>query len=319
MSRGHAKGFLQAGCRIVALADVRRDNAELFQKDVGGDAIYDDYRAMLAQEKPDVVSISTGPRLHAEMVVASAEAGVRAIHCEKPLALTFGDARRMVQVCADRNVQLTFNHQRRFNAPFVKARDLVRAGRIGTLRLIEMECPNLFDWGSHWFDMMFFYNDQAPAEWVIGQIDMRGTKDIFAAPCEGQGLSHVKFANDVRATMTTGFGAKIGASHRLHGTEGQIEIASADGNHLRLWGKGETDWQTIPTEEGIHGMEAVTRGVLDLVDALAHGREPELSGRKALMATELIFATYESSRRRGRADLPLTIDDSPLMDMLGRA
>jgi hypothetical protein len=57
--------------------------------------------------------------------------------------------------------------------------------------------------------------------------------------------------------------------------------------------------------------------VLDLVDALKTGREPELSGARALRATELIFATYESSRWRGRVDLRLEIEDSPLLAMLG--
>ncbi len=58
------------------------------------------------------------------------------------------------------------------------------------------------------------------------------------------------------------------------------------------------------------------RGVLDLIDALKTGREPELAGRRALQATELIFATYESSRRRGRIDLPLTVEDSPFRAMV---
>jgi hypothetical protein len=49
---------------------------------------------------------------------------------------------------------------------------------------------------------------------------------------------------------------------------------------------------------------------------LKTGREPELAGRRALQATELIFATYESSRKRGRVDLPLQIEDSPLLSML---
>jgi hypothetical protein len=41
-----------------------------------------------------------------------------------------------------------------------------------------------------------------------------------------------------------------------------------------------------------------------------------MSARRALRATELIFATYESSRRRGRVELPLTIEDSPLLAMI---
>ena len=56
--------------------------------------------------------------------------------------------------------------------------------------------------------------------------------------------------------------------------------------------------------------------ILDSIDAFLDGREPELSSRKALMATELIFATYESARRRARVHLPLEIDDSPLLSML---
>ena len=52
----------------------------------------------------------------------------------------------------------------------------------------------------------------------------------------------------------------------------------------------------------------VAAGVVDLIDALRAGCEPELSARRALRATELIFATYESSHRRGRIDLPLAAD-----------
>jgi UDP-N-acetylglucosamine 3-dehydrogenase len=46
------------------------------------------------------------------------------------------------------------------------------------------------------------------------------------------------------------------------------------------------------------------------------GCEPEPSARKALRTAEVTCATYESSRRRGRVDLPLTIDDSPLQVMV---
>ena len=56
--------------------------------------------------------------------------------------------------------------------------------------------------------------------------------------------------------------------------------------------------------------------IQDLADALKADREPELSARKALQAIELIFATYESSRKRGRVDLPLEIEDSPFLSML---
>ena len=66
----------------------------------------------------------------------------------------------------------------------------------------------------------------------------------------------------------------------------------------------------------MHGPGFHERAIADLIDALRTGREPELSARRALNATEIIFGIYESSRRRGRVDLPLTVQDHPLATMV---
>ncbi|HXF62782.1 MAG TPA: Gfo/Idh/MocA family oxidoreductase [Caldilineaceae bacterium] len=316
MSHAHARGYQASPhTKIVALADISYNNALAFQEIHGGDRIYTDYQKMLAEEQPDIVSVCTWPHLHAEMVIAAAEAGVKAIHCEKPMAPTYGEAVRMVAACEQRGVQLTFNHQRRFGPPFRKAKALLKSGAIGTLRRLEGTCANLFDWGTHWFDMLFFYNDETPAEWVIGQIDGRGSRPVFGALVEGQGLSYFRFQNGVDGLLITGYGV-TGATNRLIGDDGIIEVGHSQEEPLRVWGAGDSGWRSVPLDGGIHGMEYVTLGVLDLIDALMNGREPELSARRALRATELIFATYESSRRRGRVDLPLTIEDSPLLALV---
>ena len=271
---------------------------------------------MLTQENLDIVSIATWPHLHAEMVIAAAEAGVKAIHCEKPMAPTYGEAVRMVDVCKANGVQLSFNHQRRFGAPFRKAKELLDSGAIGDLIRLEATCSNMYDWGTHWFDMLFFYNDETPIEWVIAQIEPRGGQKLFGVPVEGQGISHFKYANGVRGLLVTGYEAEWGASNRLVGTEGVIEVGVGSQVPLRMWGAGQSGWQTVELDGGLHGGDYVKLAVLDVIDALKTGREPELAGRKALQATELIFATYESSRIRGRVDLPLGIDDSPLLSLL---
>ncbi len=318
MGHAHARGYAAApDAQIAALADINLDNARAFQAEHGGDQIYSDYREMLAREGLDIVSICTWPALHAEMVIAAAEAGVKAIHCEKPMAPTYGEARRMAAICRERGVQLTFDHQRRFAEPFMTARRLLKSGAIGELQRMEATCDNLFDWGTHWFDMLNFYNDETPVEWVLGQIDPRDGKTIFGVAIEGQGLSHFKYRNGVKGTLTTGFGAGKAATNRLIGGEGVIEVGLGSGVQQRIWGKGQSGWQPIELplpESDLAG--PVQRGVLDLIDALKTGREPELSARKALQATELIFATYESSRKRGRVDLPLEIDDSPYLEMI---
>ena len=317
MSHAHAKGYSESPhAEIVALADINEENARAFQQEWGGDELYSDYHEMLAQAKLDIVSVCTWPHLHADMVVAAAEAGVKAVHCEKPMAITFGDCRRMVETCEANGVQLTFNHQRRFLPAFREAKRLLGDGAIGELVRVEGNCGNLYDWGTHWFDMLCMYNNEMPVEWVIGQIDVRDHKTVFGALMEGHGLSHFRFENGVDGLLITGLGAKGQLANRIVGRDGLIEVGVSGEAPLRLF-NGETGgWQVVEVEGGIHGMNAVQLGIADLIDALQTGREPELSGRRALRAAELIFATYESSRRRARIELPLEIEDSPLLAMV---
>lgn len=316
MSHAHAEGYkASADCKIVALADLVLENAQAFQERHGGDKLYTSYHEMLAQEKLDIVSISTWPHLHAPMVIDCANAGVKAIHCEKPMAPTFGEARRMVETCEQQGVQLTFNHQRRFGLPFRKTKELLKAGAIGALQRIEATCDNMIDWGTHWYDMLNFFNDETPVEWLIGQIEGRGSKPVFGMKVEGQGISWFHYANGVQGLLRTGHGTGGQAFIRLTGSEGLLEVGGWP-TTVRLLNGQSGGWTNVDHGETQGDLEWVSRGVLDLVNALKTGREPELSGRRAYRATELIFATYEASRRRGRVDLPLTIDDSPFLSMV---
>lgn len=317
MAHAHYHGFHETGrVDLVAIAEIREDNARLFVEKYESDAkIYNDYHEMLAAEKPDIVSVTTWPHLHAEMTIAACEAGVRAIHCEKPMAITWGEAKRM-KAAADANATiLTFDHQRRFLQAFQEIRRLLKEGAIGELKLIEGRCENMFDWGTHWLDMFFFYNDETPAEWVIGQIDSREEKRIFGAYHENQAVCHFKWQNGVRGMLVTGYESNLGAEHRLIGTEGVIELTPE--SRVRMRGKGDADWRFVELTEGIHGSQAIDRACADLVRALDEpGYKPLLSVDNAIQSTEVIFATYESSRRRGRIDLPLQAEDSALLAMV---
>src|SRR5947207_2003410 len=57
-------------------------------------ALYEDYRAMLGQERLDAVVVAVPTRLHEEVALAAIGAGVKAILVEKPIAPTLNEARR---------------------------------------------------------------------------------------------------------------------------------------------------------------------------------------------------------------------------------
>lgn len=312
MSHCHALGYERSpDARIVALADLVQENAEAFQAQHGGDTIYTDYKEMLAKENLDIVSICTWPHLHAQMVIDAAEAGVKAIHCEKPMAPTWGEARRMAETCDERGVQLTFNHQRRMSPEFRQAREMLRAGAIGDLVRLEGMCGNLFDWGTHWFDMFFFYNDETPATSVLGQVEPTGGATVFGVTMEGQGISQIRFENGVIGLLSTSAEQDWPLLTRIVGTDGMIEAALRT-DPLRAFTATSNGWETIALDGSNSLQDTVAAGVEDLVAALKEGREPELSSHKVIRATEIIFATYESARRGRRIDLPLDVADASI-------
>ena len=316
--RQHALGYAASDkVELVACADVKREAAETLAGEFDIPAVYTDYREMLDKEKPTVVSSCLWIPLHLEATLAAVAAGAKLINAEKPMAPIWGDAVRMHKACEDAGAVMTFSHQRRFEPPFIKVRQLAQQGAVGDVRRIEGYCSNLFDWGTHWFDMFFFYNDQVPVEWVMGQIDVVDRVVIFGAMIETNGMSLYRFKNGVTGMLITGKdhgGAEC--QNRIIGTDGMIEVRGG-GEPMRIMNGEASGWRDVDTSDVTTAHENATACyILDSIDAYLAGREPELSSRKALMGTELIFATYESSRRRARVYLPLDIDDSPLLAML---
>ena len=68
--------------------------------------------------------------------MAAAGAG-KAVFCEKPMAVTLADADRAVAAAEAAGVPLQVGFNRRFDASFRAAHDLVAAGRVGTPQLLR--------------------------------------------------------------------------------------------------------------------------------------------------------------------------------------
>ena len=320
MAHPHYTGFKASGrANLAAIADIDDGHAKAFLADYGENVpIYHDYRDLLREEKPDIVSITVWPHLHAEMTVAACEAGVRAIHCEKPMAMTWGDAKRMHAAAHANGTVLTFNHQRRFLEPIRIAAEMVRNGELGELLRIEAQCNDLFDTGTHWLDMMQYFNQDTPVEWVLAQIDNREDRRIFGALAEDQSVCHYKWANGVRGLMITGYEAKWDCAFRLTGTTGIVELLYTRPT-LRVRLNGDAEWRLIETKEGLHDGVSIDRACADLVRALDEpGYHPMLGVDNAIRHTELIFAFFYSSMYRGRVELPLTYEGNAHLDLVAQ-
>lgn len=90
----------------------------------------------LAQEI-DALVISTVTAEHPSQIEAGAERGIP-ILCEKPIALSLADTQASLEVVAQAGVEIQVGFQRRFDAGFLRARDLLAAGALGTLYSIRI-------------------------------------------------------------------------------------------------------------------------------------------------------------------------------------
>jgi len=329
--RVHAAAYrADARVRLAAVADVDVSAADELAAELGIPAAYSDTVRMLGEVRPDIVSVCTPPQHRRAVVEAAIAAGVRAIHCEKPFALSYGDAVAMTELAAASGVQLTVNLQRRFEPVHRFARAQLDEGGIGELTSIEGYCPNLFDWGSHIVDLALFYRHDEPAEWVLGQIDVSTNRYVYGAFVETSSLTQVAWSDGVRATIATGREPATPILNRennlgliLQGSRGRIVVNGQECIVQRFGVDGMRFASPYASDPSTwdHGIDpaifACTReAVADLVDGLQTGEEPVLAARHALAGAAIVFATYESSRSRGRVGLPLQVYDNALLSGL---
>jgi UDP-N-acetylglucosamine 3-dehydrogenase len=321
MGEMHAAGLERIpNCRLAAVADIEADHAEAFIGNHPGARPFLNHCKMLHEIKPDIVCVCVPTQAHYLIVMDCIAAGAKAVHCEKPMAMTMGEARRMTEFAESSGVQLTFNHQRRFGSVFRKAKEVLDSGSIGSLARCESVCPNLFDRGCHFLDLLFFYNNDKSAEWVLGQIDSRTDRELLGVRLEDQSITQVRFSNGIDGLLTTGAGQRaLGCKVLLIGTEGEIHVGLEEGpvvKSLRWRTDSAPDWQRSSPGDCVKLIDMTALAIQEMVSALDEGRPSQVAARRALQTAEAIFATYESSRRRKRIDLPLAIDDSPFHTML---
>lgn len=302
---------------LVACADLVRSHAEAFANrfDIGQQNVYEDYMAMLADVEPDIVSVCTPVPTHADIVVDCAESGrVRAIHCEKPMADTFGDCRRMVDVCDANGVQLTFNHQRRFSAVYTQAKRRIEDGEIGTIKRFEIGGKNLFDFGSHLIDVCNGLNREQKPEWVLCQVDYSVENVRYGSHNENQALAMWEYENGVHTLLSTGSGGEmIDCLVRVHGTEGTLELWPPCEHDICVRRDRDTEPEKVHCEDETR---PIFGAIEDVVSSLDEDTHPNLHASNVLITNEIIFACWESVRRSGRVELPLDIEDNPLQALV---
>jgi scyllo-inositol 2-dehydrogenase (NAD+) len=156
---------------VVAVANRGAERLERFARRFGVADTYLDYREMIAEERPDIVSVTTPSWARAEPIIFAAEHGVRGIYAEKGLCASLEEADRIVAACKAHRVAFNWGAMRRHDDGFRQLRAAVARGDIGEPRLATMySYTDLIKHHPHTLDLVSMLLGDPPPIWVEGRL-----------------------------------------------------------------------------------------------------------------------------------------------------
>jgi predicted dehydrogenase len=345
----HIEGFVKNSDRmaLTAVCDPVIERAEKkakeYQAEVPGSAvkIYTDYRRLLAEQKPGIVTIAAESGKHPAIAGDCLEAGCHVI-CEKPMALSTGDADTMIAAARKTGKKLAVCFQNRFNAPVKKARAALEANRFGRVLhgMVQIrwnrndayygEAPWRGTWAmdggtlmnqcTHGIDLL---------QWMMGDaVRVQAQTRRFLRPIEAEdfGAAIIEFKNGALGIVEGSadiYPSNLNETLSVFGEKGSVVIGGLAVNRLETWRfsdaghTGDTEEKTLnPNEKDPPSVYGFGHAALfkDFIDALETGREPLISGEEGKKALEIILAIYKSQKTGKPVDIPC---DFSTMEMTG--
>lgn len=325
MGAEHARAY-QAHPRteIVAIADPNPRNLQAFGDRFGVDARYTRYQDLLAGVHIDIAAVVVPVSVNPEIVLACAEAGVRAIYCEKPIAASLQLADQMVEACRTRAIPLACGAIWRSHPSLQVARSLLAAGEVGEIVGLDVyhASGEISGGGCHSLNVARTLAGDPEVEWVVGW--MQGDPWLETDQSAG---GVIRFAGPAtKPDGTPGEPLDLHLHHRTNIVSGVRVLGSHGGllwdwQDIHLWKAAGPavasgvppsyrDMQVIPfvhpplAMPGIY--PAITGGLHSLLGCIEHGGEPLCSGADMRWALEIAIALRESHRRgHGAMGLPL--------------
>ncbi|MHB8996728.1 MAG: Gfo/Idh/MocA family protein [Armatimonadota bacterium] len=292
---------LACGC------DLLPEKREAFRERWGVSALYEDFRQMIEQERPDMVAICTKGVNHAELGIAVTEMGVPMLYLEKAMACSMSEADGLRDACQKHHTAFNTGVLRRFDARYWWARKLIERGEIGTPHtVVQYSGGTLLHGGIHIVDTMMYLLGDPKIISVRGEL--RPTDTVI----ENNRLDH-----DPSAVFELAFeGGATG--YAISGGGWDIEVFGSEGSLKTTnngidwsWRKSCKDADKWPAmREAAYpkvGTESLTVNCLeDLVRAHEGGGRTLNHIEQCHHSTEVCLAVAESHRQGGsRVTLPL--------------
>ncbi|MDE0102761.1 MAG: Gfo/Idh/MocA family oxidoreductase [Bryobacterales bacterium] len=127
------------GAEVAALSDIQGDRMRAAARGPASEAeLYTDYRELIADRRVQAVVVAVPNYLHAEVAIAAMRAGKHVL-VEKPIGITYEEARRVAETARETGMVLSVGMQRYFNNNYRAIIDAVRSGVIGAPHMFVLD------------------------------------------------------------------------------------------------------------------------------------------------------------------------------------
>lgn len=321
---------------MAAFCDIIVDKAhEAAEKYGNSDAkVYENYLEVLKDETIDIIHVCTPNDSHAEIAIAALEAG-KHVMCEKPMAKTAADARRMVEAAKRTGKKLTIGYNNRFRADSQHLHKLCEEGELGEIYFAKAHAIRrravptwgvfldeekqgggpLIDIGTHALDLTLWMMNNYKPKAVLGtsyhKLSQRenaanawGPWDPSKFTVEDSAFGMITMQNGATIILESSWALNSlevdEAKCSLSGTEGGADMK----NGLRINGEKHSRLFTTDVElksGGVAFYDGETDSAPDLemrlwIQAIENDTEPVVTPEQACVVSEILEAIYESAK-----------------------
>lgn len=312
---------------LVALFSGDREKRERLRAEyqVAAAYSYEELEAGLRESRVDALYIALPNHLHAEYTERAAKAGVHVL-CEKPLAVTETECRRMIEACRAAGVKLMVSYRLHFEPANLRAIEIAQSGKIGdpklfvssfTFQVREGDIRTRSETGGGPLLDLGVYCVNASrnlfrAQPVEVQAMLADTGDPRFGEVEETAGALVRFPKGRLALFTCSFGNAPVSSYRIVGTKGDLRVDPAYDFEREL-----RHFLTVgeKTRERTFARRDQFAPVLGyFADCIRENREPEPSGTEGWIDVAVLEAIRRSAREGKRIPLNLASEALPTPD-----
>ena len=293
---------------VAGICDIDEEKLKAAAPGLGNPRTGTDAAAMLKDMKPDVFCFCTMPHIRYDMIKAAVESGVKLIAFEKPVALSMKEALKLKKLIDSSGTKAVVSHQHRYGEHYRKVNEIARSGELGRIQTVYASATGwMTHMMSHMVDYMRWYNGNADAEWVMGQVSGKSKlSDNHPSPDYVAGV--IQFANGVRGVVECGAGApdqpdvaKWWGKNRIcvQGTDGFAEVLTNGG------------WRAVTAKGATKGGGVMNYDIdmppyiQEMADWLAHGKVHQCCFEEAFKGCEIVMGIVRSALYGGQISLPL--------------